>query len=667
MIPRRSTERGRPPAELTRWTRARVLVMGGVLLAALAATLVRAVSLQVLQRARLASMASDQSVREMEIPARRGDIYDRRGIPLAQSVEVDSLWLDPSMVADLRRAARDLARTLRLDAADLEARLTRARRFAWVKRQVTPQEVTAAQRLEIPGLGVAKEPKRFYPQRELGAQVLGVVGTDGHGLEGLELAFEDELSGQSEKVEGTRDARGRNLLLQGAPEAVGRQGATVTLTLDRQVQYASEKALDRAVDESKAIGGMLVVLDPRSGELLALAQSPRFNPNAPAPGIAAGALRDRPALDLFEPGSTYKAFVAAAALDDRAVRPEDVFDCEGGSWEVGRHVIHDTHPHGVLNLSRILAVSSNIGAAKVAQRLGREGMMRTARRFGFGERTGLALPGEGRGSIPYPKADVTLATQAFGQGLSATAVQVAAAYGALANRGVLMRPYLVSRVTDPDGVVLLENQPTRVRQAVTERTARQVIQMLEGVVQKDGTAPRGALEAYRVAGKTGTAQKPDPVARGYSDKRIASFAGVVPADEPRLVVYVVVDEPKTDVYGGLVAAPAFREVATAVLPYLGVPTSLSVLASAKKVPIPPPMQVKEEPAAAQPVTERLEQGSVSVPNVQGQVGRDAVARLLATSLEPRLRGSGRVMAQSPAPGAHVARGARVTLDLGASP
>lgn len=667
MIPRRSTERGRPPAELTRWTRARVLVMGGVLLAALAATLVRAVSLQVLQRARLASMASDQSVREMEIPARRGDIYDRRGIPLAQSVEGDSLWLDPSMVADLRRAARDLARTLRLDAADLEARLTRARRFAWVKRQVTPQEVTAAQRLEIPGLGVAKEPKRFYPQRELGAQVLGVVGTDGHGLEGLELAFEDELSGQSEKVEGTRDARGRNLLLQGAPEAVGRQGATVTLTLDRQVQYASEKALDRAVDESKAIGGMLVVLDPRSGELLALAQSPRFNPNAPAPGIAAGALRDRPALDLFEPGSTYKAFVAAAALDDRAVRPEDVFDCEGGSWEVGRHVIHDTHPHGVLNLSRILAVSSNIGAAKVAQRLGREGMMRTARRFGFGERTGLALPGEGRGSIPYPKADVTLATQAFGQGLSATAVQVAAAYGALANRGVLMRPYLVSRVTDPDGVVLLENQPTRVRQAVTERTARQVIQMLEGVVQKDGTAPRGALEAYRVAGKTGTAQKPDPVARGYSDKRIASFAGVVPADEPRLVVYVVVDEPKTDVYGGLVAAPAFREVATAVLPYLGVPPSLSVLASAKKVPIPPPMQVKEEPAAAQPVTERLEQGSVSVPNVQGQVGRDAVARLLATSLEPRLRGSGRVMAQSPAPGAHVARGARVTLDLGASP
>jgi cell division protein FtsI (penicillin-binding protein 3) len=667
MIRRRSTERGRPPAELTRWTRARVLVMGGLLMLALGATLVRAISLQVLQRARLASMATDQTVREMEIPARRGDIYDRRGIPLAQSVEVDSLWLDPSQVPDLPRTARELARTLRMDAAELQARLLRGRRFAWVKRQATPQEVAAAQRLEIPGLGVVKEPKRFYPQRELGAQVLGVVGTDGHGLEGLELAFEDELSGQSETLQGTRDARGRNLLLQGAPEAMGRQGATVTLTLDRQVQYVAEKALDRAVEESRAIAGMLVVLDPRTGELLAIAQSPRFNPNAPAPGIAAGALRDRTALDVFEPGSTYKAFVAAAALEERAVRPEDGFECEGGSWEVGRHVIHDTHPHGTLTLARILALSSNIGAAKVAQRLGREGMMRTARRFGFGERTGLALPGEGRGSVPFPKAEVTLATQAFGQGLSATAVQVAAAYGALANRGVLMRPYLVSRVTDPDGVVLLENQPTPVRQAVSERTARQVLQMLEGVVQKDGTAPRAALEAYRVAGKTGTAQKPDPVARGYSEKRIASFAGVVPADDPRLVVYVVVDEPKTDVYGGLVAAPAFREVASAALPYLGVPPSLSVLAAAKKIPNPPPMQVKEEPAAAQPVTERLEQGSVSVPNVQGQVGRDAVARLLATSLEPRLRGSGRVMAQSPAPGAHVSRGARVTLELGAAP
>jgi cell division protein FtsI (penicillin-binding protein 3) len=618
-----------------------------------------------MQRARLTSMASDQTVRRWRFPPAAAASTTAR-IPLAQSVEVDSLWIDPSLAGDLKAVAKDLARVLRLDPAELQARLLRGRRFAWVKRQVTPQELAAVERLGVPGLGVTKEPKRFYPQRELGAPVLGVVGTDGHGVEGLELAFEDELSGRKGKMQGTRDARGRNLLLQGAPESVERQGATVTLTLDRQIQYASEKALDRAVEDSRATAGMLVVLDPRTGELLAMAQSPRFNPNNPV-GLGPRELRDRPALDLYEPGSTYKAFVAAQALDDGLLRLEDTFDCENGAWEVGKYVIHDTHPHGQLNLGRILAVSSNIGAAKIAQRLRREGMMRTSRHFGFGERTALGLPGEAKGSIPFPKADVQLATQAFGQGLSSTAVQVAAAFGALANKGVLMRPYLVARVTDPDGVVILENQPTTVRRAVSEKTARTVVRLLEGVVQKDGTAPRAALEAYKVAGKTGTSQKADPLARGYSDKRIASFAGVVPADDPRLVIYVMVDEPKTDIYGGLIAAPAFREVAMAALPYLGIPPSLSALATAKPVPNPPPMQVKEDPAASQPVTERLEQGSVSVPNVEGQVGRDAVARLLAMSLEPKLQGSGRVVAQSPAPGAHVQRGARVTLELGASP
>ena len=260
------------------------------------------------------------------------------------------------------------------------------------------------------------------------------------------------------------------------------------------MQYVAEKALDRAVDESKAIGGMLVVLDPRTGELLALANSPRFNPNAPAPGIAAGALRRprragplRAGLAPSRPSSSPRRWRSAPSA------PRTPSICESGSWEVGRHAIHDTHPHGMLTLGASSQVSSNIGAAKVAQRLGREGLVRTARRFGFGERTGLALPGEGRGSIPYPKADVTLATQAFGQGLSATAVQVAAAYGALANGGVLMRPYLVSQVVDPDGVVLLENQPTRVRQAVSASAPRaRWSRCSRGWSRRKDTAPRGA-------------------------------------------------------------------------------------------------------------------------------------------------------------------------------
>jgi cell division protein FtsI (penicillin-binding protein 3) len=651
-----------------RWMRLRVAMMGGLLLLGLALALGRAVQLQVVQAARLGLMATDQSQREMDVPARRGEILDRRGVSLASSVEVDSLWVDPSQLGDVRRAATDLARTLHLDAPELVQRLERARRFGWVKRQVTPQELAAARALGVPGLGVTKEPKRFYPQKELAAQVLGVVGKDGLGLEGLELAFEEELTGTGSKVEGLRDARGRNVLLDGAPGTRAREGANVTLTLDRTLQYTAEKVLDAAVAESGALTGLVVALDPRTGELLALAHSPRFNPNSPG-GVPPSVLRDRGALDVFEPGSTFKAFVAAGALESGSVRLDERFFCENGAWEVGKHVIHDTHPHGWLTLAQILQVSSNIGMAKVAQRLGREGMVRTAQHFGFGERAGLALVGEGRGSVPYPRAELSLATQAFGQGVSATAVQVAAAFGALANGGVLMRPYIVARVTDPDGMVLLENQPTQVRRVVSERTARAVVSMLEGVVQKEGTGARAHMDEYRVAGKTGTAQKPDTVAGGYTDRHIASFMGIVPAEDPRLVVLVVIDEPKTDVFGGLVAAPAFKEIAAAALPGLGVPASQGAsvvrrtVEPPKTLPITPPVQVKGEPTPGETLTERLPPGAVAVPDVQGRVGREAVARLLSLALEPRLLGSGRVVAQSPAPGARVAKGARVTLEM----
>ena len=659
----------RAPAEgATRWMRLRVAMMGGLLLLGLGLALGRAVQLQVLQAARLGLMATDQSSREMDVPARRGEILDRRGVSLASSVEVDSLWVDPSQLGDAARAATDLARALHLDGPELRTRFERARRFAWVKRQVTPQELAAARALGVPGLGVTKEPKRFYPQKELAAQVLGVVGKDGQGLEGLELAFEDELSGTGSKVEGIRDARGRNVLMDGAPGSRSREGANVTLTLDRTLQYTAEKVLDHAVAESGALTGMVVALDPKTGELLALAHAPRFNPNSPG-GVPPSVLRDRAALDVFEPGSTIKAFVAAGALDSGAVRPDERFFCENGAWEIGRHVIHDMHPHGWLTLGQILQVSSNICMAKVAQRLGREAMVRTAQRFGFGERAGLALPNEGKGAVPYPRAEVALATQAFGQGMSATAVQVAAAFGALANGGILMRPYVVARVTDADGVLLLENQPTEVRRAVSERSAHAVVSMLEGVVEKEGTGARAHMDDYRVAGKTGTAEKPDLVAGGYSQKNIASFVGLVPAEDPRLVVLVVIDEPKTDSFGGLVAAPAFKEIAAAALPALGVPPSREVALvrrtpeAPKTLPILPPVQVKGVSTPGETLTERLPPGAVAVPDVQGRVGREAVARLLSLALEPRLLGSGRVVAQSPAPGARVAKGARVTLEM----
>lgn len=680
------------PDEGTRWLKLRVKLVGAAFLMLLAGAFARAVYLQVFEQAKLKGLAQDQYVREIELPARRGDIFDRRGVPLAQSVEVDSIWIDPSMLDDPRAAAKLIARKLKVDAEELATRFEKSKKFAWVKRQVTPEQVAAVKALGLPGLGFAKEPKRFYPQRELAAQVVGMVGTDGHGLDGLELAFEDELSGEKATVDSLRDAKGRKLLTSGSVDPQDKQGAAVTLTIDRQLQYVTEKALGRAVQDAVGIAGMAVVIQPKTGEILALANWPRFNPNTPH-DAKPQQLRDRAALDTFEPGSTFKAFVVAAGLEEHAFSPNDLFDCENGAYAIGRRTIHDTHPHGLLTPQQILKVSSNIGASKLAAKLGREKLVQYYDRFGFGEKTGLGLPGESRGVVPFPKADIQLATESFGQGLTATAVQIAAAYGAIANGGVLMRPYLVAKVVDPDGVVLLENRPTEVRRVISPKTARSVISMLETVTDKDGgTAQLARMDDYRVAGKTGTAQKADPVARGYSDKRIASFIGMVPAEDPQAVILVVIDEPQKDKFGGISAAPAFKEIAQAAMPYLGVPPSVPVPVQVAAAPLPgkggkiataAPNSAKNpaRPTVAVPESgselaldegtdltedaESVSEGQVEVPNVQGKVGRDAVVALLGVALEPRLLGSGRVVTQRPAPGERVEKGSRVTLELAA--
>ncbi len=643
-------------------------------MALLVAVFGRAVDLQVHQNTRLRAFAEDQYVRASEIAARRGNINDRRGVPLAQSVDVDSIWIDPSMVPSLKPAASQLAKALSLDSKELFDRLSRARRFAWVKRQVTAADVTRVKALGIAGIGVEKEPRRFYPQRELASHVIGMVGTDSNGLDGLELSFDDELSGASYKREGFRDAKGRKLLTNGVENPTDRQGATLTLTIDQHLQFVTERALEKAVTDAKAVGGMAVMLDPKTGEIYALANVPRFNPNAPQ-RASKDAFRNKAVTDAFEPGSTFKAFVVASALDQRLISEQTEFDCEKGRWIVGRNVIHDTHPHGTLTPQGILQVSSNICAAKIGQKIGKAKLAEVFESWGFGDRYGLGLPSEAKGSLPYPRSEIALATQSFGQGLTASAVQLTAAYGALANGGVLMRPYLISKVVDADGVVLLENKPAAIRRVVSEKSARAVVSMLETVVEEGGTAPRARLEEYRVAGKTGTAQKADPVARGYSDKRIASFIGMAPAENPRLIVSVIIDEPKTDVYGGLVAAPAFREIVSQSMPLMGIPPSRVPVLSATVKPsnqkstgtksnkVEKPIAVSEKIDQMDAVTETVPDGAVRVPDVIGQSGRVAVTQVMGAALEPHLTGSGRVVAQHPSSGSLVEKGTRVKLEL----
>jgi cell division protein FtsI (penicillin-binding protein 3) len=652
-----------------RWIRARVVVMGGVFVALLVCVFARATQLQVQETAKLKGLAEDQYVRAIEIPARRGDVVDRRGVPLAQSVEVDSIWVDPSLVPDPKAASKALGKALALDSRELFDRLIRAKRFAWVARQVTPQDVLKVKALGLPGLGFTKEPRRFYPQKELAGHVLGVVGTDSKGLDGLELAFDDELSGGAVRRSAVRDAKGRKLFTSGVEADDERAGAAITLTLDRHLQYVTEKALQKAVEDAKAVAGIAVAMDPSTGEVLALANAPRFNPNAPQ-GASKDTLRNRAVTDSFEPGSTFKAFVVAGALDAKVVREDSTFDCENGTALFGRSRIRDTHPHATLTVRGVLQVSSNICSAKIGQKLGREGLVETYRRFGFAEKPGLGLPGEIRGVVPYPKAEVALATESFGQGLTASAVQVVAGYAALANGGLLMKPFVVAKVVDPDGVVLLENRPTVVRRAASEGAAKAVVSMLESVVEHGGTAPKARMDEYRVSGKTGTAQKADPVTRGYSaDKRLASFVGMVPAEKPRIVIGIFIDEPKTDVYGGLVAAPAFKEIASQAMPHLAVPPSRMAPPVAQQKVDSPKKVAEPEKSLVVAAIERLDEiedvtpGATRVPNLLGQPGRAAISQLLGAALEPRVNGSGRVTAQSPAAGSVVEKGARVTLEL----
>lgn len=651
-----------------RWLKIRIALLGLTFTVMLGVIFGRAVQLQIFDRETLGGLARDQYVRKLEVPARRGDIMDRRGVPLAQSVEVDSVWVDPSLLEDVPAAAEQIARALDLDVNELRTRMERGRRFAWVKRRLKPREVEAVKALGLRAVGFTKEPRRYYPQRELASHILGLVGTDGQGLEGLERALNDELTGEAGRLDSFRDARGRNLLTDGAANADDHTGASVTLTIDRHLQYLTENALNRAIESFEAKGGSAVVMDPATGEILALANAPSFNPNVPDTARG-GRARNQAILDLYEPGSTFKGFLVAAALDQGAITEDETFDCEQGRYRIGRNTVHDTHRYGLLNAEEILKVSSNIGTSKIAEKVGREGLQTAYKDFGFGSRAGLHFPGEGRGRVPFPRSDIALATQSFGQGVSATALQMTTAFSALANGGKLMKPMLVRRVVDPEGRVLLENEPTEVRQVVRPEVAQRVLEMMESVVTRGGTAPRAAIPGYRVSGKTGTAQKVDPVAGGYSDKRIASFIGAVPAEAPRLVIHIVIDEPATNVYGGIVAAPAFREIAIDGLAYLGVapsgpqtPVLTASLPKQEKEPV-VPMVSGPDPQLEEEDAPPTDPGSVRVPDLSGEVARSAVSRLLGLDLEARLQGSGRVVAQEPAAGSVVEKGAQVTLEL----
>lgn len=653
------------------WIRLRVAIFALSLGAGLLLVLGRAVHLQVVERDWLGEMAKSQYSRTLSLAPHRGEIVDREGATLASSVEVESIFLDPLLLGSSpeERQARleRLARVVELgpeQARRIARRLEEPNnRFVWLRRRVSPQMASRVRRLGFEGVGFVKEAQRFYPHKETAASVLGFVGADGNGLEGIERLFDERLRGQTAHVAALRDARGRALFSEAPIPTEGRKGATVQLTLDRAIQYLAEKALATGIEKNEARAGSAVVLDVRTGEILALASYPGFNPNRAPTRRTREGLRNRAVTDPFEPGSTMKVFLLAGGLERGAFHPAETFDCENGVWQIGRHRVHDSKPYRSLTPARILQVSSNICSGKIAKRLGGEALEEIYRSFGFGRRTGIELPGEAGGVVGPIRGEIGLVTASFGQGpIMATSLQIAAATAALGNGGRLLAPWLVKSVREPDGRVVHEGKVVELGRPISEETARTVLRWMEGVVEEGGTGTLAALERYAVAGKTGTSQKPDPHRRGYGKERIASFAGIVPADDPRLAIVVVLDEPQKDKLGGRAAAPVFRAIAEGALGVLGVPPSRKTPADWERFVALAPAAEALEGFVAEEI--EAEPGALRAPSLLGLGAREAIVRAGSAGLVARLDGTGKVLAQDPPAGSRVEPGDEIVLRLG---
>ena len=608
----------------------------------------RAVHLQIWQGESFKRLGERQHLKEWIVLPKRGAVFDRAGEPLALSLESQSVYARPRRIQDAEAMSRSLAQILSLDLNEVRQKLRAAKPFVWIKRQVSPAEADRTQALNLKGVGMFYEPNRYYPQGQLAGQVIGFVNRDSVGLEGLELQYNDYIRGETGSALIERDALGRRVLVQGVEGLQIPPGGDIHLTLDSSIQHLAEKELEATITKYRAKAGVAIVVEPFTGEVLALANFPSFNPNNFSQETAQQR-RNRAVADGFEPGSTFKTVLAAAALEEGVVGKEDLFYCEMGKYAYAGKIIHDTHPYGWLPFSKILQVSSNIGFTKVAEKLKKERYFKYIEKFGFGQMTGIDLPGEAPGLLRKAEtwSAVDLATHAFGQGISTTPMQLAMAYAAVANGGFLMKPYVVRRVLSSKGEVLAENQPHVVRRVISEKTARMLASMLTEVTNAGGTGTMASVEGFDVAGKTGTAQKADLAHGGYAArKRVGSFVGFVPADDPRLVVLVLVDEPEVNVYGGVVAAPVFRNIARGALRHLAIapqkPDALPSLVAREGIPIRPPPK-KENNGA-------FDAGSDSVPDFVGLSLREAVEKARSLNVKVQMHGNGYVIKQAPAAG-----------------
>lgn len=641
----------------------RVRLIGSILWVILAVVTARGVWLCVEPDPRIVKRGSIQRYDQDVIRGRRGDILDRSGRRLATTVETPSVIVDPFLLrgdtdeqtrANIDHLSREVATILDLSPAYVAKRMARDSRYARIKARVHPERALAIEALGHPALWIKSDTQRYYPEQSLGSQVLGFVNSKGEGREGLEGQLNSRLSGSTVVVQRRRDRHGRDVDHPLGIDPQTHAGYTVHTTLDRSIQRLTERALEGVVERHEPLSATAIVVQVDTGDILAMANVPDFNPNAIGPDAAPR--KNHAVQDAIEPGSVFKPFTVAIALEEGLVSEHSLIDCEGGAWRVKRTRIHDDHPHGVITVSEVIKYSSNIGAAKLALGVGAPTFLSSLKRFGFASRTGVELPGERRGFLRDPDRirPIELATTAYGQGTTSTPLQLAMAIATLANDGVRMRPRLVTRIEDAHGVPEQIHLPEVVERVVSPETARAVARMMVTVTEPGGTATRARIPGYLVAGKTGTAEKVKDGA--YTSARIGSFVGFVPADDPVLAIVVVVDEPsKGSRYGGIVAAPAFAEIAAGALRELGVPPNPELLE---------PMD-EEAPAVAEAEQEPLRLTWVGdawrMPDFSGRPLRDVLASVQTSGLRLQIEGGGHAVTQRPAVGETLTPGDTLTL------
>lgn len=640
--------------------KSRIVIIFVCLLTLWSALLLRAAYLQFLPNDRLQALQNRQFQTVVTLQARRGAITDRNGRDLAMSVAAYSLYADPKLLENKKQLARRLGKELNISPESVFQKIKDGnRRFVWIQRLLEEDKMQRIKAWNIRGLSFVDEWRRIYPNEALLSQTLGFLGIEGQALEGVEREFDTTLRGNTKKLSVRRDARGRPLVAEGLLFTENPDGSDVKLTVDSELQYALETELQQAISQYDAESGVGIILDAQTSAILAVSGAPTFDLNK-AMGAQPQVRRNRALTDAFEPGSTLKTFVIASALKDKLISPNTKFFCENGSFRVGDKIIREAETRekfGDMTVSEILAVSSNIGTTKIAFKMGDDNLRKGLLDFGFGMRTGVELPGEARGTVlALPWRPHLLSNISFGHGVTVTPLQIANAYATIANGGTLNTPYIVEAIHDNETGETTEMKAKAIRRVLTPEQAAQMKIMLTGVTSEGGTGLKARVDGYLVAGKTGTAQKVNPLGRGYlKGAYISSFAGFIPANDPRFVIYVALDSPKKSYYGSAVAAPIFARIASYAVRKSGIA----------------PSKLQEKTRLTKKITPKPEVDNVVmvagqeefVPNLSALTTREVLRRANTQGLKVNFRGQGVVSEVIPAPGSPLPEDKSITVIL----